>query len=604
MTPTFRPLAPQHVRLTASLFKHRSDLNRKYLMSLLPEHLLQNYYNEAGLLNIAEQPASFHWGWESPTCQVRGHFLGHWLSGAARLYASTGDGELKARGDFIVAELGRCQKQNGGEWVSPTPEKYLDWIARGTPIWAPHYVHHKTGMGLYEMYKYAGSDQALEILINFAKWFHRWTAKFSRAELDQILDHETGGMLELWSDLYGVTGKQEHLDLMHCYDRPRLFDPLRAGKDVLTNMHANTTIPEAHGACRAFEVTGEKRWREIAEAYWKCAVSDRGYYCTGGQTLGEIWTPPFQQSARLGAKTQEHCTVYNMMRLAEYFLRWTGAAEYADYWERNLCNGVLAQQHPDTGMIAYWLPLSAGGVKKWGTPTETFWCCHGTLVQANASHHCGIYYEDDDGLAVCQSIPSELAWRRGKTNVQVALTHDRQAGQVTRPKSWAYELKLKCDRPTEFTLKLRMPAWLAGRASVTINGKPERISGKPPAFAAVRRTWSDDTLRVELPKALTVCPLPDKPDTVAFLDGPVVLAGLCDEERMLTGDPRRPETLLTPDNEREWGDWHTRYRTHNQDRGIRFLPLYEVRDERYTVYFPVRAAPGRAAPAPRRRGRR
>ena len=43
---------------------------------------------------------------------------------------------------------------------------------------------------------------------------------------------------------------------MERYDRPRLFERLLAGEDALTNMHANTTIPEAHGAARAWEVTG------------------------------------------------------------------------------------------------------------------------------------------------------------------------------------------------------------------------------------------------------------------------------------------------------------------------------------------------------------
>ena len=50
------------------------------------------------------------------------------------------------------------------------------------------------------------------------------------------------------------------------------------------------------------------------------------------------------QAARLGDKNQEHCIVYNMMRLADYLLRWTGDVAYADYWERNLYNGILAQQ--------------------------------------------------------------------------------------------------------------------------------------------------------------------------------------------------------------------------------------------------------------------
>jgi hypothetical protein len=94
---------------------------------------------------------------------------------------------------------------------------------------------------------------------------------------------------------------------------------------------------------------------------------------------------------------------------------------------------------------------------------------------------------------------------------------------------------------------------------------------------------------VEFPKVLTTCPLPDEPDTVAFLDGPVVLAGLCEEERTLHGDKDNPASMLTPDNEREWGEWKQGYRVRNQERGLRFKPLFEVVNEPYTVYFPVRS---------------
>lgn len=95
-------------------------------------------------------------------------------------------------------------------------------------------------------------------------------------------------------------------------------------RDALTNWHANTTIPEAQGAARAWEVTGGDRLRAIVEAYWDWAVTRRGTYVTGGPTCGEIWSPPFEQAAGLGDKNQEHCTVSNMVRLAEYLWRWTG----------------------------------------------------------------------------------------------------------------------------------------------------------------------------------------------------------------------------------------------------------------------------------------
>ena len=111
-------------------------------------------------------------------------------------------------------------------------------------------------MGLYDMYAWAGNQQALEILVKWSRWFSHGPPNLPR-RFDDILDVETGGMLEALADLYGVTGEKEHYELIKRYDRRQLFHPLIAGKDVLTNMHANTTIPEIHGAARAWEVTGE-----------------------------------------------------------------------------------------------------------------------------------------------------------------------------------------------------------------------------------------------------------------------------------------------------------------------------------------------------------
>ena len=586
---TFRAFSLGQVRLLPGLLQRRSELNRQYLMSLRNEALLQNFYQEAGLWAPRQHPTDCHWGWETPTCQVRGHFLGHWLSAAARSWAATRDAELKAKADHIVAELGRCQEENGGEWAGSIPPHYLEWAARGKRVWAPHYTLHKTLMGLYEMATLAGSDQALDILEKWSWWFLRWTARFSRQQMDQLLDVETGGMLEVWADLFGLTGKEQYLELLRRYDRPRLFDRLLAGEDVLTNRHANTTVPEVQGAARAWEVTGEARWRKIVDAYWRMAVSERGYYVTGGQTNGEFWTPPHQLSARLSDTNQEHCVVYNMMRLADILYRWTGDPSYADYWERNLYNGILAQQHGQTGMVAYFLPMRAGATKHWGTPTEDFWCCHGTLVQAHPSHGAAVFYANDAGLVVSQYIPARLTWQNGEAAVQVSLTVDPQVRAVSRPDCLAVDLAVESDQPVEFTLQIRLPWWLAGVPVLTVNGEAQEVTCAPTTFATVRRVWNRDRVRLELPRRLVTCPLPDRPDTVAFMDGPVVLAGLCDDERTLVGDPARPADLLIADNEREFDTWFRTYRATGQERGLRFKPLYEVTDERYTVYFPLRA---------------
>lgn len=612
MNDTLKSFPYNAVELLPGQLHQKTERNRKYLLSLDSENLLRNFYLEAGIWSSSRQPEDIHWGWESPTSQLRGHFLGHWLSSAARIYAATGDAEVKAKADKIISELAKCQKENGGEWVGSIPEKYLEWIAKGKQVWAPQYTLHKTFMGLLEMYKLAGNQQALEVASLWSNWFYRWSGQFSKEQFNDILDFETGGMLEIWADLYEITGRQEHLQLLQRYDRQRLFDPLLSGVDVLTNMHANTTIPEILGAARAWEVTGDRRWREIVEAYWRLAVTERGTYCTGGQTCGEVWTPPYRMSSRLGDKNQEHCTVYNMMRLAEFLFKWTGDVAYADYWERNLFNGILAQgywegsyingiksPHPTSGLISYFLPLRSGSEKGWGSHTHDFWCCHGSLVQANATHTTGIYFEDPCGITICQYIPSELQWNKDGNRILLRQETNHQAGSCSsvnqlnvdvmqRPVSLTADFTVSCDTPAEFVLKFRLPWWINGTAKIYINGELQDIPAEPSSFCAIKRVWGKDSIRVELPKGLTVCSMPDNPNVVAFMEGPVVIAGLCDEDRILYGDKEHPEAILIPDNEREWGNWITSYRTYGQDRNLRFVPLYDVGYEKYSVYFHVK----------------
>ncbi|WP_261305050.1 glycoside hydrolase family 127 protein [Paenibacillus andongensis] len=612
------------IRLAEGPLKARFELNKQYVMSLTNQNLLRNFYLEAGLWSYSgnggttsasttskDGPEHWHWGWESPTCELRGHMMGHWLSAAARIYAQTKDPMVKAKADTIVQELARCQEANGGEWLAAFPESYMHRIVQGKWVWAPHYTVHKLLMGLYEMYKIAGNDQALKIMDKMASWFYRWTERFTRDQMDDLLDMETGGMLEVWADLYGLTQAVEHRELIYRYDRRRFFDTLLAGKDVLTNKHANTQIPEILGAARAWEVTGDERFRHIVEAFWQCAVTQRGYVCTGAGDDAELWMPPGQIAERLGVG-QEHCCNYNMMRLAQVLLRWTGDPIYADYWERRFINGVLAHQNGETGMISYFLGVGAGSKKTWGSPTQHFWCCHGTLIQANAAYETPIYSEDEEGIIVNQWIPSKLETEWEGTRTSLSLTQNGQNGlyplngwsvegmtaitrvdipsiPVHRPDHFVYDLTVTCEQPTELTIKLRLPWWLAGEPVILVNGTPHSGTFKPSSYCEISGKWSNgDTIHVEFPKRLRVEPLPGQSGTVAFLDGPIVLAGLSQEERRLYGNLEDPESMLIPDRERNHSWWNPGYyRTKDQERGIRFIPLYEVKDEMYSVYFPV-----------------
>ena len=132
------------VRLLDGELRRREADNRAYMLRLTRENLMRNYLLEAGLWTSPDLPEGIHAGWESAVCQLRGHFTGHYLSAAAMIWAATGDPEIKGRADAMVADLARCQREHGDGWAGSIPEKYLEWIARGKPVWAPHYTVHKT----------------------------------------------------------------------------------------------------------------------------------------------------------------------------------------------------------------------------------------------------------------------------------------------------------------------------------------------------------------------------------------------------------------------------------------------------------------------------
>jgi len=597
----------------------KENLNRDYLMELDSKALLQNFYLEAGIGQNFGAKAMKHGGWEDPTCQLRGHFLGHYLSACAMRYFEYKDEEILAKANAIVHELAICQKENGGLWAASIPEKYFYWIARGKAVWAPHYTVHKTFMGLLDMYRYTGNEEALEIAKKFSVWFYDFVKDKTREEMDSILEYETGGMLEIWADFYEFTKDDMYKELIAKYDRRAFFDPLLEHIDALTNMHSNTTIPEIIGCARVYEETGNERYRDIVINYWDLAVSERGAFVTGGQTMGEIWTPPHSMEARLGEKNQEHCTVYNMMRLADILFRWSGDSKYLEYIEQNLYNGIMAQgyyqtghtngqtpEYPEDGLITYFLPMHAACRKGWGSKFGDFFCCHGTLVQANAAHNRFLYYQKDDVIYTGVFADSRAEFdingkqliieqHRDSLSGSFHSSSTSSAGHAINEKTRIYQhhpdirLQIFDIRTTEdvkMTIKLRKPQWVHTEAILTINGEHAPIVITEDGFVSVDRVWKNgDVISWALPMDIYCSKLEGSEDTVAFSYGPYALAGITDEERVLIDYGKSPEELLGHDTEREWGSWKDTFKTRYQDRGFRLIPIKDIGYEKYQLYF-------------------
>lgn len=591
----------QNVKLLPGLFKERADINRSYLMELSNQGLLQNFYLEAGVilpnLQIVEDPSNtaLHWGWEAPICQLRGHFLGHWLSAASMQYASTGDRELKARIDVIVDELKRCQDLNGGEWVGSIPEKYFKILEKGEYIWSPQYTMHKTILGLFHAYFYTGNKVAPEILSSLTNWYIKWTDRLEKENSDAYLKGEAAGMLEMWAALYEEFKDEKYLILANRYAKLSMFEELYEGKDSLTDMHTNASIPSAHGAAKMYEITGDEKWLTIVKEFWKCAVTNRGMYATTGQNAGEFWIPPYQNGKYLGNRSQEFCTVYNMVRLADYLYKFTGEVEYMNYIEKCLYNGFLAQHNKHTGMPTYFLPMLPGSKKKWGSKRHDFWCCHGTTVQAQALYPSICYYQKNDDIYINQFIPSQAKVSVNDNEIALcmvtnmkfydatALFDEDNSGVNSR---WSMKVTVKAEN-VKAKINIRVPQWTGEDIYISLNGRKLPADVKD-GYICIENTWKDDEIAFIFTPSLELEKLPDV-DLYALKEGPIVLASVSDKDNGLKVDGELSDILIPfVEHTYETYPWQqSTYRTIKQSVNMEIKPLYDIIDEPYTIYHTV-----------------
>lgn len=97
---------------------------------------------------------------------------------------------------------------------------------------------------------------------------------------------------------------------------------------------------------------------------------------------------------------------------------------------------------------------------------------------------------------------------------------------LSRPHAWCYQVRIDADAPVTFDLSIRMPGWMAGPLEVMVDGEKADYTTDEHGFAHVVRTWHKQAVTIRIGKRLSCYPLPDDPDMVAFMDGPICLAGL------------------------------------------------------------------------------
>ena len=583
------PFPMSNVRLGPGAFSTAGEANRRYLKTLPPDRLLHTFRLTAGLPSSAEPLGD----WEKPDCELRGHFAGgHYLSACALAFASSGDEELKRNGDVMVAELAKCQAQHKNGYLSAFPQELFDRLRDGVNVWAPFYTIHKIMAGHLDMYMLAGNEQALETVEKMAGWIRSWADPLSEQQMQRVLLVEYGGMGEVLGNLYGVTGKREYLDLARRFDKKWFFDALAAHRDELKGLHVNTHIPQVIAAARMYELTGDKRYWNIAEYFWNEVTNERSY-CTGGTSNFELWrTDPGVLSTQLSSQTAEDCCAYNMMKLTRHLFSWSPRAEFMDYYERVLFNHRMGTIDPQTGTTVYYLPLGNGYSKIFAKPFDSFWCCNGTGAEEFAKLTDTIYFHDDDSIFVNLYIASEVSWPEKSIRV---------TQQTAFPEEQGTTLLISAPKPVDVDLKLRIPYWANG-GRVEVNGRTVPAFAGPGSYFVLRGPWkSGDRVELILPMRLHAAPMPDKESLQAVMYGPLVLAARFEEEprdkwyRHFTAQEKQePAPMLQfkgkvdyPASWLEPAGGKLAFSTVAQNQGVTFVPLSRITHERYSVYHEV-----------------
>ena len=591
------PFELSQVRLLDGPFREAMLRDRDYLLSLDPDRLLHSFRVTAGLPSSATP----YGGWEKPDCEVRGHSVGHYLTACARMYASTGDARLKARADTLVAAFAKCQEAlpaRGAHagYLSAFPESFIDRVEAHPPVWAPWYTLHKIMAGLLDAYQECGNAQALEVALRMADWIKYRIDHIPPEQMQRSLDTEFGGMNEVLANLYGVSGNPEHLRLARAFDHKFVFDPLARGEDRLNGLHANTQIPKMIGAAREYEVTGESRYRDIATVFWQRVALARSYVI-GGHSDGEHFFPIEQFSRHLSPDTAETCNTYNMLKLSRHLFSWAPSATVMDFYERALYNHILASQDPVKGMFVYLMSLKPGHFKVYSTPEDSFWCCVGTGMENHATYGNSIYFHSADSLFVNLFIPSELSWREKGLTVR----------QETKfPEQETSRLTFHCAKPVELAVEIRHPAWAGAGMTVSVNGKKQAVQSAPGSYLALRREWKEgDRVEIRCPMSLRTEAMPDNPNIVALLYGPIVLAGELGTEGM--GSPYAlsqtdlnhvpsPEApvfitgtsdLLRHVKPVSGKPLSFQTRGIGRPKDVSLIPFYRMHHQRYSVYWQV-----------------
>jgi DUF1680 family protein len=454
-------------------------------------------------------------------------FWGKWFTSAMLAYHYQPTPELKKRLDEAVAELLKTQTADGyiGNYAPEAQTSNWD-------IWGRKYVL----LGLLAYYDVTHDERVLKAAMAEADYTYKQVVGPGGKNIATCgcwQGMAASSILEPITLLYRVTGEARYLEFakgivaqMEGEKGPRLVqkaldkvtvyemfpkpDAAKKGYSSGGDSKAYEMMSCYEGLLELYRTTGEKNFLQAALNV-NADIAATEMTVLGSGSSWERWNSGRMKQCVPVSFWMETCVAATWIKFNAQLLRLTGDAQYVDRIEQCAYNALMASQKDDGTGWAHYNPLA--GIRG-PAPLHcnmNMNCCVASGPRALMLLPALAVMQDAEGVVV-------NFYNSGKAKTGKALLSI--AGDY--PKQGPVSIALDPVTETEWTLKLRIPAW-SRKTTVTINGKA--IEGAVAGcYLPIRRVWKKgDTIALNVDYSTYRVKDPSGTAHVCVQRGPVIL---------------------------------------------------------------------------------
>ena len=455
-------------------------------------------------------------------------FWGKWFTSAMLAYHYQPTPELKKRLDEAVAELLKTQTADGyiGNY---TPEAQTsNW-----DIWGRKYVL----LGLLAYYDVTQDERVLKAAMAEADYTYKqvvgpggkniatcgwWQGMAASSILEPItlLYRATGetrylefakGIVTQMEGEKGPRLVRKALDKVTVYEMLPKPDPKKKGYSSGGDSKAYEMMSCYEGLLELYRTTGEKTYLQAAMNV-NADIAATEMTVLGSGSSWERWNSGRMKQCEPVSFWMETCVAATWIKFNAQLLRLTGDAHYAEQIELCAYNALMASQKEDGTWWAHYNPLE--GIRG-PAPLHcnmNMNCCVASGPRALMLLPALAIMQDAEGVVVNFYNPGKA--KTGKAVLSIKGDY---------PKQGPVSIAVDPTTGTEWTLKLRIPAW-SRKTTVTLNG--QSVDGVVAGhYLSLRRVWEKgDTIALNVDYATYCVKNPAGTAHVCVQRGPIVFA--------------------------------------------------------------------------------